>query len=192
MSTLFNKAILAIFSLSIFLPSCGQKIPHSEALNYCVTIQQQMSDAKKSLESSWNELTKQIKVAKQNPNQKLDPTSIDTLRIHYSQTMKRLDNNIKIVSAIRETDAQLGFKEKTLACLSQIKTLQETAMPQMFGLLQNGLNTLTDQQKEENKKIPLLRQDIQTKNAESQSAYLEYLKKYEIKDEELKPFNLTN
>jgi hypothetical protein len=73
-----------------------------------------------------------------------------------------------------------------------MKSFQETAMPQVFMLLQNGLNTLTEQQKEKNKKIPTLRQAVQQKNAEGQQAYLDYLKKYEIKGSELKQFGLAD
>lgn len=151
-----------------------------------------MKDAKASLEQSWHELGENIKIAKQSPSQKLDPVMLDTIKKHYAVVMTRLDNNIKTVSAVKETDAEIGFKQKTLECLNQIKSLQEIAMPQMFTLLQNGLNILTDQQKEENKKIPLLRQAVQQKNAEAQQLYLDYLKKYEIKDSELKEFDLAS
>lgn len=191
MSTLQNRTFLLTLSVVICLSSCGQKVSHKEALDYCVQIQLQMKDAKANLEQSWTELGTNIKIAKQNPNLKLDSIVLDTLKKHYEKVMLQLDNNIRIVNSIKETDAEINFKQKTLECLTQIKTLQETAMPQMFTLLQNGLNTLTEQQKEENKKIPLLRQAVQQKNAEGQQLYLDYLKKYEIKDSELKQFGLA-
>ena len=192
MKTLLNRTFNLSIFLIISLSSCGQKISHKEALDYCVNIQLQMKDAKANLEQSWQELGENIKIAKQSPAQKLDPVVLDTLKKHYATVMSRLDNNIKVVSALKETDAEIGFKQKALECLNRIKSLQEVAMPQMFTLLQNGLSTLTDQQKEENKKIPLLRQAVQQKNAEAQQLYLDYLKKYDIKDSELKEFDLAS
>jgi hypothetical protein len=71
MSTLLNRTFLITLSIIICVSSCGQKVSHKEALDYCVQIQLQMKDAKANLENSWNELVANVKIAQQNPNQKL-------------------------------------------------------------------------------------------------------------------------
>ena len=66
------------------------------------------------------------------------------------------------------------------------------SMPQTFDLLENGLNTLTAKQKQDNKKVFIQSDTVKNTNSDSQKSFLDYLAKYNIKDEELKKYGLAN
>jgi hypothetical protein len=192
MKFIFFKTSFSFLAILICLSSCGQKTSHKDALNYCVTIQQQVAASKKAYDISFGEIKIQIKNAQQSDTKKIDKVIVDTLRKHFENFIEGLDKNIEILQSVKETDTEIDFKNKTLAYLNALKKLELMSMPQTFDLLENGLNTLTAKQKEDNKNVFIQSETVKNTNTDSQKAFLDYLKKYDIKDEELMKYGLAN
>ena len=188
----FNKISFLLLTICICFSSCGQKISHQDALNYCVTIQQQVATSKKAYDISLGEIKIQVKNAQRSETKKIDKEIVDTLRKHFKNFIAGLNKNIEILNSVKEIDTQIDFKNKTFNYLNALKKLELISMPQIFNLLENGLNTLTAQQKEDNKSILSQSEKVKNTNIESQKAFLDFLKRYGIKDEELKKYGLAH
>lgn len=188
--TVSLKTLLFNLALLIFISSCGQKISHQEALNFCVSIQKETSSENKELAIFVKEAKAQMNILLQGETKKIDKVIVDTLRKHYEIFIDSLDQKIKRVQSVVEIDTEIDFKNKELAFLNAIKKLEELTAPPSFWMLENGLNTLTDQQKEDIKQADEQNEVLKTTGEDVQQAYVDYLAKYSITRDELKKYGL--
>ena len=181
---------ILFFALLVSLTSCGQKSSHEEDLKFYTTIGLQMKDVAPKVQIFWGQMKQGILTARENESHKLGKTSIDSLKMYLSKNIEELEKKIKIVNVLSETDNDLNFKKTIIDYLEQTKTLQETAMPKVLELLENGLDKINDQQKDAVKIFMTQGQELQIKSKEIEDLSLVYQKKHKITNKELDQYGL--
>jgi hypothetical protein len=131
-----------------------------------------------------------IMTAKRNQDQKLDKATLDSLKTSLSYIVTDLDTKIKTVNAINKTADNLNFKQAILSYLTETKQLQETSITKILELLENGLDKISDQQKEALQQFATKGQELQAKSTDIEALSLEYQKEYKITNDELKKYGL--
>ena len=149
-----------------------------------------MKDLVPKVHTFWGQMKQGILTARQNENHKLDKANIDSLRSFLSNNIIDVDTKIKTISALNETDPDLKFKQTIISYLTEIKNLQEAAMPKVLELLENGLDKINDKQKESVKVFMTKMQELQIKSKEIEDLSLAYQKKHKITNKELDQYGL--
>ena len=129
-------------------------------------------------------------MAKENEGQKLDEKSLDSLKQSLTQITSHIEDQIKIISTLPETDQEIALKDTLISYMSKTRNLQQQALPIVFELLENGLDKITDGQK---KALLDFKEDgrkMLSKTEEIQMQTLEYKNKHQISDEELAKYGL--
>jgi hypothetical protein len=179
-----------IFATSFSATSCGQTSSHQEDLNYYTTIALQMKDIVPKVQNFWERMKQGVLSAKQNQDQKLDKPTLDTLKGSLTKILTDLDSKIKKINSLNETDKNLNLKQTVAIYLEETKQLQQTAIPKVLELLENGLNKITDEQKEAVKQFSEKGQELQIKSTQIEDLSLEYQKKHNITSNELDKYGL--
>ena len=145
-----HNLILSLLFLThaVSITSCGLATSHEEALTYYTTIALQMKDVVPKVQAFWGQMKQGIMTAKRSQDQKLDKATLDSLKTSLSYIVTDLDTKIKTVNAVPKTADNLKFKQAILSYLTETKQLQETSMAKVLELLENGLDKISDQQKE--------------------------------------------
>ena len=185
-----SKICFLLLAVFVTLTSCGQKSTHEEDLKYYTSIGLQMKDVVPKVQNFWRQIKQGVLTAKQDETHKLDKAGVDSLKNYLSQIVNDLNDKIKVVSALKETDQDLAFKTAIIAYLTETKTLQEKAIPKILELLENGLDKINDEQKEALKTFQTKGQEMQVKSKEIEDLSLTYQKKHNITDEELVQYGL--
>jgi hypothetical protein len=157
---------LLVFALSFSATSCGQTSSHQDDLNYYTTIALQMKDIVPKVQSFWQQMKQGVLSAKQNQDQKLDKPTLDTLKGSLTKILTDLETKIKKINSLNETDKNLNLKQTVATYLEETKQLQQTAIPKVLELLENGLDKITDVQKEAVKQFSAKGQELQIKSTQ--------------------------
>jgi hypothetical protein len=186
-----NSLISLLFlAPAVFTTSCGHTSSHEEALTYYTTIALQMKDVVPKVQVFWGQMKQGIITAKRNQDQKLDKTTLDSLKTSLSHIVTDLDTKIKTVNAISKTADNLNFKQAILAYLTETKQLQETSIPKILELLEIGLDKISNQQKEALRQFATKGLELQAKSRKIEALSLAYQKEYKITNDELKKYGL--
>jgi hypothetical protein len=187
----FNSTLYPLLStFLLFVISCGQTDASQDDLIYYTTIAMQMKEIKPVLEGYWHEGLQNMLVARQNEDHKLDKKNIDTLKKHFADAFRALDEKIKIISSLKETDKELALKDTIISYLTDIKKLDEEAEVKTFELMETGLDKVTDEQKAGFHKFIIRGQALQNRSQEIENLSLEYQKKHNITKDELIKYGL--
>lgn len=181
---------LLIFPLSLPATSCGQTSSHQDDLNYYTTIALQIKDIVPEVQSFWQQMKQGVLSAKENQNQKLDKPTLDTLKGSLARILNDLDAKIKKINSLKETDKSLNYRQTVATYLEETKELQQTAIPKILELLENGLDKITDEQKEALKQFSAKAQQLQIQSTRIGDLSLEYQKKHNITNNELDKYGL--
>lgn len=181
---------LLIFVSSSSTTSCGQTSSHQDNLYYYTTIALQMKNIVPEVQTFWQQIKQGVLSANQNQDQKLDKQTLESLKSLLATILTDLDEKIKKVNSLNETDKRLNLKQTVATYLEETKQLQQTAIPKIFELLENGLTKITDEQKDALSQFSAKGQELQTRSAQIENLSLQYQKKHNITNSELEKYGL--
>jgi len=176
--------------LSTYFSSCGQTSSHQDDVHYYATLATSLNNISPEVNLFWKNISIGLRVAKENEGQKLDEKSLDSLKQSLTQITSHIEDQIKIISTLPETDQEIALKDTLISYMSKTRNLQQQALPIVFELLENGLDKITDGQK---KALLDFKEDgrkMLSKTEEIQMQTLEYKNKHQISDEELAKYGL--
>jgi hypothetical protein len=189
----------SLLIISAYIMSCGQTSTHEggqtsshkEDLIYYTTIAAEMKAIRPKVEAFLGQMKTGVHAANSNETHKLDKASLDSLREYFNRTISDLNLTIKIMGALKETDKDLDFKQTVLSYLTEVKQLQEAAIPVVLDMLENGVDKVTDKQKKAlGQKFMDIGNKLDGKGQGIRILSLAYQKKHNITAEELKQYNL--
>lgn len=175
------RAIFLAILGGLLLCGCsGGKVNREEAVDYYNTIQQTSEAEVKALEGFVSLMKKGLQSAQQNSPQKLDSLSISQIRMKYQELINLLDNDLMKMATMKEVDPEIDLKENLMKYLVFADTSFKQLSPDMFALLENGLETMTEERQKKFLEFgeAARREQSQRKKIEELSAHFE--EKYDL------------
>ncbi len=183
---------IVVFLLSVFISTAGaaQTITHADEVSFYANLQRNYKDIPLKVQGLWGQTSTLIMTTQQNQTHRIDNVAANSLKSSSSQNINDLSRAIRAIAAMDETDNDIALRQNVVNFLSDIKSTQETAIPNITNVLLRGTDKMTPQETTMIKVFISKGRELQTQQSRIEYLFSNYRSKHNISADELKKFGL--
>jgi len=178
-----------IFSIFIILvsivSSCNNEAERQAMVSDFNIMYIEMNKTSKAINDFWHEMLTATKTADIHPEKRIDSTYAESIVKQYESSTNILNTAIANISVLTEVDPDLLIKEKILVHLQNTKDLQETAIPKSIDAIRNGLDIMTDDERNAFLQFHVKGEELQKESDELSKSVEIFILKHNITKQEL-------
>jgi len=188
---MITKTNILLFIISVFLfSSCEKQVSNEKQILYYTTVGIEMKNTSILVNDFFHQTVKIIKEAQEVHDKKIDSSKITLFTESYHESIFTLSKAINKLTTLKEIDQDINLKEKVLAYYKEVMMLQEATIPHLINVLNNGVDNITDKEREVFKNFQIRTPELQLKANELQKLSLDFQEKHHITEEQLTEYGL--